>query len=553
MALLIDLEQKFDHQFEAEESYEPIRPIATLLQRGLHIAGIDHKLGNQLYFNATELRCFDQITQQSLSKAFIEWIFYLLVSLLLWVPILILTFIIHILLIHTSIELRFRISYYIYIVSFLYFTITSIYYNYLKQSLLTSLLPIILSILFQRALVFRFQIREKLILFQQRRLSFLTSNSAIFKCNQKIISFLKLDQALLYFAVNYRVWGITMHHYVPYGQVKLQSHTKYIPFSDVIKALKHNFSKADWNFRQCWKVYNISDKILMCILFFVAISYVIIPYSIIVAQNNMLFGTFDVWISGFIVNAVITYSIITYTEIIFYRLFEYEKYMKHFSKMLEINAVVGNTGRLAIGKDSLFSAPEAPFEEEKKIDYEYDSFGNSKTEYDTRLYLGEKRNGIVWFENWSRVEQLGSLYFNDRKSFVFSVVFCVVFSIGLVIYSVVIDKETININTTTLCIGLLYFTVVFIRLLLVSVRFSDLEHRYIALVQNQHIFGVYDEFEDFKQRKMILMDDIVKQIQFRSVSPTIAGVTLNVALVRLAVSGFIGLVTTAITTLLRSV
>eukprot|EP01084_Bolivina_argentea_P174286 301918_1 len=161
-----------------------------------------------------------------------------------------------------------------------------------------------------------------------------------------------------------------------------------------------------------------------------------------------------------------------------------------------------------------------------------------------RILLHESENHETWFENWSRIEKLATNYFERKKSWVFGIILLLVISLSILVYNIFILNDWFNTNVILIGCGLLYFMTAFSRLLLVAMRFSTLQHKYIALLQNQYSFTIRKLMDTESKKHQLIclyLQSIITQIKFRSINPKIAGVVLDDALVKLFVSTVFGL------------
>ena len=181
-----------------------------------------------------------------------------------------------------------------------------------------------------------------------------------------------------------------------------------------------------------------------------------------------------------------------------------------------------------------------------------------RTNDNYRIYLYQGDNYKIWFENWCRMEQLASLYFENRKSNVFAVSMAMAIGIAYVVYSWWMGHNLWSANMVTVYVGVVFFIVAFVRLLLSSMRFSNLQRRHIGLLQNQrgyalHQMEVNEECSEKRQFSVIkYIEWMIDEIEYRSLSPTIAGVSLDKALVKLSFTTIIGFATPIITYLLKN-
>jgi len=194
--------------------------------------------------------------------------------------------------------------------------------------------------------------------------------------------------------------------------------------------------------------------------------------------------------------------------------------------------------------------------------YSSNTLSNDMAMKNIFLFIGN--NHIVWSENWCRMESLACDYFENQASYVFGIIFCLLIGFAVVTYNTFVIGDWFDANVISASCGMLFFFVVFIRLLLVSTRFSSLEKKHIALLQiqhsliiNQYLYADQDGIQSEKIRNRIYLlreslSDMIKHIKFVSLSPKIAGVSLNAALVRLFVSAIIGGMTSAAAVYWRS-
>eukprot|EP01084_Bolivina_argentea_P201509 344449_1 len=59
-----------------------------------------------------------------------------------------------------------------------------------------------------------------------------------------------------------------------------------------------------------------------------------------------------------------------------------------------------------------------------------------------QIFLCEGNNCEVWFENWCRIQQIASLYFERKKSWIFGIMLSISLGAGVVLYNVFFKRKT---------------------------------------------------------------------------------------------------------------
>eukprot|EP00483_Globobulimina_turgida_P013608 UN13634 len=165
------------------------------------------------------------------------------------------------------------------------------------------------------------------------------------------------------------------------------------------------------------------------------------------------------------------------------------------------------------------------------------------------------------------------MYFAKRQSIVFAL-FTTVFACIVCILYYYINDDIYNTITVSIFGGFLYSSMVLIRLSMFALKISSLESRQIEFIRLQQTYLKHriliskqkpiimelkeeksDQCGDYDLDNAIIayLDDVVRHIEFRSLSPKIAGVKLDTALVRMTMSSFAGFTTALITYLLSHV
>lgn len=219
-----------------------------------------------------------------------------------------------------------------------------------------SIFPLFIAIVFRDCILFALEIRENIIFILKLNNS--NNNNCILKYNIKLLSLLNLRKYLIKFAIKYNIFGPALHAYKSFGSIiKLQNYfndhiiLNKIEFKYLLKKCWKEFGEKDihFTFKKCWKSYNISEKIMVLLMFISYLMYIILPslYYIkfkLIENNNIyknnknikLFIDIIQFLFGILLNIITGYSIGIYTEVIFYPLYKYNYFMKVLGKLLII-------------------------------------------------------------------------------------------------------------------------------------------------------------------------------------------------------------------------
>merc|ERR1712228_882294 len=466
-----------------------------------------------------------------------------------------------------------------------------------------------LSFIFRDCILFSLQIRENIR--QYIKLS-KTTNKCM-GCNIFVLNLLRLKRILFNFASNYRVFGKALFAYKPFGNITkvLPDEVRTDPFKIILKKYWYLFqvgskNELSFSYKKSWRVYNASERVMLFAVIACVAIYILQPVSYFIfvkllnsEQNvGILIVEIIQFIFGTILNIITGHSIAVYTEVFFYRLYKYHFYMKCMAECITLRFDEDKSGNfLKRQKTKLTAKNLDEFNKETSdggtcsqneiffdvdgismadpVDYADDNdhmiteLDTSKLEtndkksvtkngmYMTNIFLFIDDNYIVWFENWCRMEFLARAYFENTTTYVFGIIFCLFIGFVIVFYNTFVENDWFDANVISASCGMLFFFVVFLRLLLVSTRFSSLEKKHIALLQIQHSLIINENLyrgqdekgnEKIQNRIYLLresLSDMINHIKFVSLSPKIAGVSLNDALVRLFTSAIIGGVSSA--------
>eukprot|EP01084_Bolivina_argentea_P185976 320625_1 len=109
------------------------------------------------------------------------------------------------------------------------------------------------------------------------------------------------------------------------------------------------------------------------------------------------------------------------------------------------------------------------------------------TKNTNKLWLHEKGNWSVWYENWCRIERLSSIYFENRRGVIFGLVVLAFVALCTLLFYYFGSEEGLNTVCITSLFGLLYFLVIICRFLQWSLKLSGLERQQIECIENQQI------------------------------------------------------------------
>eukprot|EP01083_Nonionella_stella_P004697 13646_1 len=509
--------------------------------------------------------CYQQRkSDSSLLKAFLSWFSNSIVLMILFIPFMCIISILSLVLLPVSFRLFGVYVVFIWAVTVLpiFYMLNALNIAHYDVAIFYSIFPAVILVVFRESFVVALHIRERI-----RSLDHPEYKSLYGKCSLLFVKRMKLFHLLSAFATKYKIWGITLQHYKPFSELLC-----YYPrhkTQSMCQIMSHCISQfnldSGWSFVKAFKIYTLSDRIMCIAMLICGIMFLLLPPVILIHQTtpNVPFVCF--MIVGSVINIVIVYAIYVTYELIFYRVFKYYAYMERLADILDIDhdvdPIANTDDHRLIPCDNEYKQQMSKVmvinSRDEIVPAGDEYYLVSDVEQPVKLYLYEGQNCEIWFENWARIESLGSIYFENRKSNVFAVVTFIAIALIYSVYSLFFHASGLSANMFAIYVGLLCAVVAFVRLLSFALRFSHLQDRHIGLLHNQRLFALHK----MKQRKQFSHGDsliiieyikaIIDQIECRSVSPKISNVSLNVALVRLTATTIIGFLTSTITYVIK--
>merc|ERR1719384_1475032 len=164
------------------------------------------------------------------------------------------------------------------------------------------------------------------------------------------------------------------------------------------------------------------------------------------------------------------------------------------------------------------------------------------------------------------LKNLHQSFFQNRASVIFALYVLIILSLAAFLYYYSEKRERmINTVTSTTIACLLYITLIMVRFVQWSWKLSDLETYQIKLIEAQKLVlqrEIVLLCDDLNSSQKLIqkyfhtskyLDSMIVHIQKISISPKIAGLALDQAFVRLAMTTFFGALSFALTYYIRTI
>ena len=258
--------------------------------------------------------------------------------------------------------------------------------------LFNTLVPIILCVMFKDAIVEHIKFRLYLLKIYEK------FSNPKFGTNYHhfgiLFNKLRIDLMIKLLLQNYWIWGETLASYEIFGddyewKVFYQIKTEYKQFK----------------FKSIKKLYKQSAMFWFIISNVSLSMYIIIPTLYYTHDKNkdLLPVEWIVYIITIIFNCWVVYSIGLFVEIIFYRLFEYYKFMKTLTNLVQSSNLTGQNN--------------------------------------LKVRLFDNDNWHIWYENWNRIQLLGCNFFKNRANVIFALFCCAAGCIVIIMLSADKNKD----------------------------------------------------------------------------------------------------------------
>eukprot|EP01084_Bolivina_argentea_P000439 833_1 len=378
-----------------------------------------------------------------------------------------------------------------------------------------TIVPLILSILFRDAVIFNARFKNAGEDQQQNHV-----------CDRNVTWMnVALDTFLDHYQNNHR----TINDYKPFGECK-----KHI----TIYTAGQKLEKYDFKWKTAMRMLSILASIIPMIYYVV---HDLVVIQIQLSSSSIFFdlqhdeigvGTFMLLLFATILGMIFLYfvakDINKSIQHLFYQLHKYYLYMRQLTVMIQI------------------STDESPSM--------------------LQTYHSD------WRQNWCEIERIGASHFQQCTESILFALFTSLSGCVVCLFRYFLLNDIINTLTISIIGYFVYLCVVLIRLLMYAHKFSSLEAIQIGFITEQQEYcsqlveqkvikfdnlnmdkiNVILEYQkaDIIQKKL---QRLINMISTRSLSPKITGIALNDALVKLAKSSFITIVSGAMAYLLKDI